>query len=193
MSQRQPGAHLSVTNLFQIIKSWTSSWLKDLRVYRKPVWGSIKRRLPSWGERAESAVLGCSLLPWPANSMTGGFVSRNHWLHGPLPLCNDRVSSTLSAGLLANLSLPHLFHMKCNVKTALGCTAYGEMVLVSVKPMIKVVILKYFLIGIITSKYNYSILNYLSFWTCSGRTSKTSGCPQTSVWEPLSSVSKQLL
>lgn len=88
--------------------------------------------------------------------MTGGFVSRNLWLHGTLPLYNDRVSTTLSAGLLVNLSLLHLFHMKCNVYTALGCTAHGEMVLVRVKPMIRVVTLKYSLIGV-NSSYRVTV------------------------------------
>ena len=124
------------------------------------------------------AVLGCSLLPRPANSLTGSFVSRNHWLHRPLPLCNDRVSTTLSAGLLAYPPLLHLFHMKCNVKTARGCSAHREMILMSIKPMIRVVTLKYSQIGVISPKRNYSIFIYSSFWKCPGRTPWDSPCPR---------------
>ena len=53
---------------------------------------------------------------------------------------------------------------------------HGEMVLVRVKPMIRVVVLKYSLIGVISSEWNHSIFNYSSLWVCSGRT----------VWETLS-------
>lgn len=101
--------------------------LKYLGVHRKPVWVFIKHKLPSWE---------------PTNSMTSVFVSRNHWLHGPLPPCTDRDSTTLSASFLANLSSLHLFHVKCYVKTVLGNISHGEMKLVRVKPLIRAVKVK---------------------------------------------------